>query len=97
MFSGQMKCNGSRDCIPLNRMCDGISDCADGSDESATLCANRRVYNCMQDSDCKDIGVYNLTSHACINNKCQCQYFFYSQTETGLCTGEWLGSSHIKL
>ena len=30
---------GQRRCVPRSKVCDGVSDCTDGSDEAKTLCA----------------------------------------------------------
>lgn len=40
---GQTRCAETDECVPLTYLCDGDSDCADGSDESHDVCGENLV------------------------------------------------------
>ncbi|XP_046859032.1 low-density lipoprotein receptor-related protein 1B-like [Xenia sp. Carnegie-2017] len=60
---GQTRCAETDECVPLTYLCDGDSDCADGSDESHDVCARR---------SCASNEWKCLASHQCINITAVC-------------------------
>ena len=51
----------SRDCIHVNDLCDGVEQCADGSDEDPTICTSSNELPIrLVDPDAAESGLENV-------------------------------------
>ncbi|CAG0922530.1 unnamed protein product, partial [Notodromas monacha] len=61
---GARMCNNSFKCIPSDKMCDGISDCSDHSDEDPSYCANfHRGHANLVENPSPQLGLRNSKMH----------------------------------